>query len=57
MIPALWLASRPGFELRHLWYLSVATVLVQMVTAWLLLRREFDRKLKAASALRAAAPA
>lgn len=57
MIPALWLSSRPGFELRHLWYLSVCTVLVQMVTSWALLRREFDRKLKAASPAPAAAPA
>lgn len=48
MVPALWLSRRPGFELRHLWYLSVATVMIQMVTSWLLLRREFDRREKVA---------
>ena len=57
MLPALWLSSRPNFELRQLWYLSVATVLVQMVTSWLLLRREFDRKLRAVSITSAAAHA
>ncbi len=43
--PAIWLASRPGFELHHLWYLSVATMFVQSVVAYLFLRREFRRKL------------
>lgn len=57
MLPALWLSSRPGFELRQLWYLSVVTVVLQMVTSWLLLRREFDRKLSAAPMARDAAAA
>ena len=47
MAPALWLSRRPGFELRHLWYLSVTTVFIQMITSWLLLRREFNRRQKA----------
>ena len=50
MGPALWISSRPGFALRHLWYLSVATVLAQMITSWLLLRREFGKREKAARA-------
>lgn len=57
LLPALWLSSRPGFVLAHLWYLSVATVFLQMVTSWWLLRREFDRKLKAAPVRGAVAPA
>ncbi|MEP6835701.1 MAG: MATE family efflux transporter [Gemmatimonas sp.] len=57
MAPALWLSSRPGFELRHLWYLSVTTVFVQMLTSWWLLRREFARKQKAARSGTAAVPA
>jgi Na+-driven multidrug efflux pump len=44
-LPAIWLSSRPGFELRHLWYLSVATVLLQMTLSLLLLRREVRRRL------------
>ncbi len=44
-IPAIWLSSRPGFELRYLWYLSVATVLLQMTISLLLLRRELGRRL------------
>jgi Na+-driven multidrug efflux pump len=44
-LPAVWLSSRPGFELRHLWYLSVATVLLQMTLSLLLLAREYRRRL------------
>jgi uncharacterized MAPEG superfamily protein len=36
-IPAFWLASRPGFELKQLWFLSVATVTLQAITSLLLL--------------------
>ena len=43
--PALWLASRPTFQLKQLWYLSVVTVFLQMLTSWWLMRREFARKL------------
>lgn len=36
-VPALWLARRPGFELRQLWILSIATVTLQaVVSVWLL---------------------
>ncbi|MGD2113922.1 MAG: MATE family efflux transporter, partial [Acidobacteriota bacterium] len=44
-VPAIWLSGRPGFELRHLWYLSVATVLLQMTLSLLLLRRELGKRL------------
>ena len=47
-LPAALLARRPGFQLRHVWYLSVATVAVQCgANAWLL-HREFRRKLSPA---------
>lgn len=39
-LPALWLSSRPGFELKQLWYLSVATVACQALLSLWLLRRE-----------------
>jgi putative MATE family efflux protein len=44
-IPALFLARLPGFQLRWVWYLSVASVYVQLALALLLLRREFARRL------------
>jgi Na+-driven multidrug efflux pump len=44
-IPALWLSTRPGFQIRHIWTLSVVTVLIQLVVSMLLLRREFRRRL------------
>ena len=44
-IPALWLSTRPGFELKQLWFLSVATVTLQAVTSLLLLRGQFRRRL------------
>jgi putative MATE family efflux protein len=49
--PAIWLSLRPGFALRHVWMLSVATVALQMVVSLLLLRREFARRLTTQSAI------
>jgi Na+-driven multidrug efflux pump len=43
VVPALWLATRPGFTLRELWYLSVASVTLQAVLAIWLVRRELAR--------------
>jgi putative MATE family efflux protein len=43
---ALLLARTPGFQLRWLWYLSVASVFVQLAVSLSLLRREFDRRLR-----------
>jgi hypothetical protein len=45
------LSRRPGFELRQLWLLSVATVALQAIVSWWLLRREFDRRLRFAPVL------
>jgi Na+-driven multidrug efflux pump len=50
-IPAVWLSTRPGFELRHLWFLSVATVALQAIASLWLLNREFRRRLIAAPAV------
>jgi putative MATE family efflux protein len=43
--PAAALSMRPGFTIREVWYLSVATVTVQAVSNLTLLHREFRRKL------------
>ena len=45
LAPALVLASKPGFTLRQLWLLSVASTAVQAVAAVTLLQREMRRKL------------
>ena len=44
-VPAVWMAGRPGFDMRDVFALSVATVLLQtaMTCAWL--RLEFRRRL------------
>ncbi len=44
-LPAVLLARHPGFQLRTLWYLSVASQLLQAGVNLLLLRRELRRKL------------
>jgi Na+-driven multidrug efflux pump len=44
VIPALWLSTRPGFALRHVWYVSMITVALQALTSLWLLRRELHRR-------------
>ena len=44
-IPAILFARMPGFELRWIWYISVAATLMQVGMNLLLLRREFRLRL------------
>ncbi len=44
-VPALVLARLPNFQLHWIWYLSAASVYVQLTLSLLLLRREFSRRL------------
>lgn len=44
-VPGVLLSRQPGFQLRWLWYLSLASMLTQLALALLLLRREFGRRL------------
>ena len=44
-IPSVLLARLPGFELRWVWYLSVAATILQVGMNLLLLRREFRLRL------------
>jgi Na+-driven multidrug efflux pump len=44
-VPALWLSQRADFKIEHLWYLSVATVVLQATVSVLLVRREMARRL------------
>ncbi|HEY6894560.1 MAG TPA: MATE family efflux transporter [Rhodanobacteraceae bacterium] len=50
-IPALWLSTRPGFELKQLWILSVITVTLQAFTSLFLLWGQFRRRLGTAPAV------
>jgi putative MATE family efflux protein len=44
-VPAVWIAHRPGFELRHVLLLSVGSVLIQAVVSVIWLRIEFRKRL------------
>ena len=44
-VPVIWLSTRPGFAIEHVWYLSIATTTLQAGLAWWLLRREFRKRL------------
>lgn len=46
VIPGIWLSRQPGFKLEHLWMLSIATITLQAVLSWMLLQREFRRRLR-----------
>jgi len=45
-LPAVWMSTRPGFELHHLWWLSVATVTLQALMSLAWLRRELGLRLQ-----------
>jgi hypothetical protein len=52
---ALLISKRDGFEIQHVWYVSVVTVLLQAALSYGLLMRQFRIKLGTAAA--AARPA
>jgi putative MATE family efflux protein len=45
VIPAVWMSSRPGFRIEHIWYLSVATTTLQMLLSLWFVRQQFRLKL------------
>lgn len=45
MLPAWLMSQQPGFDVHNVWYLSVGTIVLQLVANLWLLRREFDRRL------------
>ncbi len=44
-VPIFLLARLPNFQLRWIWYISAASVVIQLLIQMLLLRREFARRL------------
>jgi Na+-driven multidrug efflux pump len=49
---AVWLATRPEFELEQVWYVSVATVELQAAVSYSLLRGQFRRRVGDVAAVR-----
>jgi Na+-driven multidrug efflux pump len=50
-IPAIVLSRVSGFELRWIWYLTVAAALLQTTLSLLLVRREFRSRLEVPASL------
>jgi putative MATE family efflux protein len=50
VVPALWIAAQPAFQLTQLWYVSVTSVTLQALFSLWLVRREFRLRLPAAAA-------
>ena len=44
-LPVIWISRLSGFSIEQVWYLSVTTVTLQAMLSYLLLRREFARRL------------
>ena len=47
VVPAVWLAGSPALRIEHVWYLSVASVALQVVTSLLLLRHAIRARVSA----------
>ena len=45
VVPAIWVAARPDFHLRDLWYVSVVTMFIETAISYAFVRREFARRL------------
>jgi len=46
VVPAIWLAGQPWASLRDFWYLSLASITVQALLSYMLLRHQLHHKLK-----------
>ena len=57
VVPAFWLAARPGFAIEHIWYLSLGTVAFQALLSLVLLRWQLARRLDFSRAEASAATA
>jgi putative MATE family efflux protein len=49
-VPLIWVSTQPWFQLKHVWYLSVGTVILQMVVSLLLLQKQLRVRLSPLSA-------
>jgi putative MATE family efflux protein len=44
-LPAIWLTTQPGYEIEHIWYLSIAAAMTQVIVSVLLLRKQMRLQL------------
>jgi Na+-driven multidrug efflux pump len=49
VVPALWLARRPGFTMQQVWWVGVGTIVLQATLSIWFVRRELDRRLASMS--------
>jgi len=45
-VPSIWLSRQPGFQMRHVWYISLASVFAHMTLLLWLVRRQFAERLR-----------
>jgi putative MATE family efflux protein len=45
-VPLVWVSTQPWFQLVHVWYLSVGTVILQTVVSFVLLQRQLRTRLR-----------
>ena len=46
VLPAIWLSRQPGFQLHHVWLVSMTSVALQAIFSLWLLRRQFQQRLQ-----------
>ena len=44
-VPLIWVSTQPWFQLKHVWYLSVGTVILQMIVSLVLLQKQLRVRL------------
>jgi len=54
-VPVIWMTTQPWFSLNHVWFLSVATVVLQTIVSFVLVQKQMRVRLSALAA--APAPA
>ena len=45
-LPVIWMATQPWFTMRHVWYLSLASVFAHVCVLVWLVQRQFAARLK-----------
>ena len=56
-VPLVWVSTQPWFQLVHVWYLSVGTVILQMIVSLVLLQRQLRTRLNLISPATVPTPA
>jgi Na+-driven multidrug efflux pump len=44
-LPAIWLTQQPNYQIEHVWYLSIASNVLQAVISVMLLRKQMRLQL------------